>query len=209
MIFKSQSHGFTLVELMIVIAIIGILSVVLYPSITGYFERANDSRKITELRQIQLAITNHYTDNWTFSVKGWNYGYKWRNDDYTGQWWINLKNDPTGWYPELSVVEGLQNKGYIRNGAIKIFSGNQKKTIKDSRNTICKSPIGEIRYENLYLFFVNEATGEFAISAYLYYSNPENEEKVKNSFFGDRAKNPNNAWGSCTWYGMNYVVTQG
>jgi type IV pilus assembly protein PilA len=39
-LFHLSKKGFTLIELMIVMSIIGILASALYPSVTGYFQRA-------------------------------------------------------------------------------------------------------------------------------------------------------------------------
>ncbi len=60
---KLSSRGFTLVELMIVIAIIGILAAVLYPSMTGYFERSRDTNRQGALRNVTLSLANYQTDN--------------------------------------------------------------------------------------------------------------------------------------------------
>ncbi|KKS30522.1 MAG: Type IV pilus biogenesis protein [Parcubacteria group bacterium GW2011_GWA2_43_11] len=54
------SRGFTFVELMVTIAIIGILSAVVFPSLTGARERARDAERVTEVGQIALGIELYY-----------------------------------------------------------------------------------------------------------------------------------------------------
>ena len=53
--FENQS-GFTLIELMIVVAIIGILAAIAYPSYQGYVERTNRVDAMSEMHNIATTI---------------------------------------------------------------------------------------------------------------------------------------------------------
>ena len=72
-----KQHGFTLIELMVVVAIVGILSAIAYPSYTQYTIRANRAAAQSEMmaianRQQQFLITNrNYVDKATLEASGY------------------------------------------------------------------------------------------------------------------------------------------
>ncbi len=60
-----QPSGFTLVELMLVVAILAVLAAIALPSYQAYIDRANVAQAISDIRSIDVAIAQYYSDNRT------------------------------------------------------------------------------------------------------------------------------------------------
>jgi type IV pilus assembly protein PilA len=61
---KKKGHrGFTLIELMIVIAIIGILAAIAIPQFAAYREKSFNTAATSDLRNIRTSLEAFYADN--------------------------------------------------------------------------------------------------------------------------------------------------
>jgi type IV pilus assembly protein PilA len=60
---RRGQKGFTLIELMIVIAIIGILAAIAIPQFAAYRKRAQDSAAKSALKNLATAQENYYVQN--------------------------------------------------------------------------------------------------------------------------------------------------
>ena len=57
----KKEGGFTLLELLIVIVIIGILALLIIPNVTSAPKKARDTQRKTDLRAVQKALEEYYT----------------------------------------------------------------------------------------------------------------------------------------------------
>jgi len=58
-----NKKGFTLIELLVVVAIIGLLSTLAVVALSSARLRARDSKRLSDLKQVQTALELYYTDN--------------------------------------------------------------------------------------------------------------------------------------------------
>jgi type IV pilus assembly protein PilE len=59
----GRARGFTLIEVMIVVAVIGILSAIAYPSYTDYVRRSRISEATGDLSATRVRLEQFYQDN--------------------------------------------------------------------------------------------------------------------------------------------------
>ena len=97
---SKAADGFTLVELLVVITIIGILIALLLPAVQAAREAARQAQCKNNLKQLALGCLNHESVTRRFPTNGW--GFAWTGDADRGTDW----RQPGGWiYNVLPYIE--------------------------------------------------------------------------------------------------------
>lgn len=106
MFMKRDEKGFTLIELMIVIAIIGILAAIAIPQFSAYRTRSYNSAAQSDVRNIATAQEAYYVDHSRYTnnvddLEGSSYGY-----EQSGNVSVASAGDATGY-----VITGAHTSG--------------------------------------------------------------------------------------------------
>jgi type IV pilus assembly protein PilE len=73
-----QARGFTLIEVMVVVAVLAILAAIAFPSYTQYVNRGKIAEATSGLSELRLRAEKHFADNRTYQsnpVSGTNVGF--------------------------------------------------------------------------------------------------------------------------------------
>jgi general secretion pathway protein G len=103
--FPRQASGFTLIEIMVVVVIIGLLAAVIVPSIVGKVDEARVAKARQDIQAIQTALTMYRLDNFRYPTT-----------DQGLKALVQQPSDPS--------IKNWRPGGYIQQGSLKDPWGN-------------------------------------------------------------------------------------
>lgn len=111
-LLRTENKGFTLVELVVVISVIGILAMIILVAYPGYQQRSRDNVRKSDLQQVASALSAHSIQKNSFVEAASGCG-----ANGNGNGWLNADSTDLGaaLYPD-SIIECLQAAKVLKLG---------------------------------------------------------------------------------------------
>lgn len=88
----NNKRGFTIIELIVVIAIIAVLSSIVMVGVNNFRAKARDARRVSDLRNIRKALEMYFVDNGFYPPSGCGYDCNGYFVSYDPSSWQTLEN---------------------------------------------------------------------------------------------------------------------
>lgn len=124
---RSRHHGFTLIEIMIVVAIVAILAVIALPSFADQIRKSRRSEAISAMQDAQLRLERWRVDNPSFAGSGVSVTWPSDNSHYT----FEISDASASGYTIKGTPQGAQAKDLCGSLEISVSGGVTSKKPAD------------------------------------------------------------------------------
>lgn len=133
---QRDRGGFTLVELIVVLAILAILATLLIPTMTGYIDKANEEKIVAETRMAVMAAQTVVSENYARDPEAWVEEKELTSMEDTGR---ELLQE----IKELSETPGIIQSVIVKDGKISKLSYENGKVTCEYHSSSEDSESGE------------------------------------------------------------------